>query len=565
MRFDEWKIIGFDRDAATALFRRGINPLAAVFLCSRGITTFDDAVDFITDKPSDIFDPFLLRDMDKAVTEIEDAIAKNRKIAIFGDYDVDGMTASALLKSYFRTRNVECEIYIPGRAEEGYGLNRPALDYLKSVGTELIITVDCGITAIDETDYATQLGMDIIITDHHECKDTLPAALAVIDPKRPGCEYPNRVLAGVGVAFKLVCALENSRPVSALLREYGDFVAIGTVADVMPVTGENRALIRAGLNRLVAEPRPGLVALMQAAGAPRGSIGTADIGFTLAPRLNAAGRMGRTLLSVDILLTQDAEEAKTLTAELCGLNDERRKLESTIFTEVEERLRGIDPKGPIVMSGENWYHGVMGIVAARTAERWLFPAVMINVDADGIGRGSCRSFGSFKMYSALARCDDLLINYGGHEMAAGITIPRENIDEFTRRIREIYHETVKIPPVPTLKVDFEVEKARLLSLENVESLERLEPFGNQNLPPRLVITNARIVLLSPVGNGKHTRLRVEKDHMTFDCIFFSMESSSLGVAEGDAADIVFEPQVNEFRGRKSVQFHVLDLKPHRRG
>jgi len=563
MRFDEWRVTGFDRDAATELYRSGINPLTAVFLCSRGITNVADANAFITDRAEDVLDPFLLRDMDKAVVAIEDAIAKGKKIAIFGDYDVDGMTSSALLKNYFLTRGVDCEIYIPGRAEEGYGLNRCALDYLKSVDTELIITVDCGITAIDEAVYTADLGIDLIITDHHECKDALPSAIAVINPKRPDCEYPNPALAGVGVAFKLVCALEKAQPLEKLLYDYADFVAIGTVADVMPVVGENRALIRAGLRRLAANTRPGLMAIMQAAKAPRTVINTADIGFVLAPRLNAAGRMGRTLLSVDILLTDDMDEARRLTEELCDLNTKRRELESAIFAQVEEKLRDVDPKGPIVMCGEDWHHGIMGIVAARTAERWLFPAIMINIDEDGIGRGSCRSFGRFKMYSALQQCDDLLVNYGGHEMAAGTTIRREDIEEFTRRIREIYHETVKIPPVPTLRVDFEVEKVRLLCLQNVDALSGLEPFGNQNLPPRLMITNARIALLSPVGNGKHTRMRIEKEEAAFDCIYFSVEAASLGVKESDYIDIVFEPQVNEFRGRRSVQLHVLDIKPHK--
>ncbi|MDR0838237.1 MAG: single-stranded-DNA-specific exonuclease RecJ [Oscillospiraceae bacterium] len=562
MRFDDWIVRGFDRQAAAELYRRGINPLSAVFMCSRGITEFDDAVDFITDKPSDILDPLLLDDMVPAIRRIELALGRGEKIAIYGDYDVDGMTASALLKSWFRTRGAECEIYIPGRAEEGYGLNRPALDYLKSVGTDLIVTVDCGITAVEEAQYAKTLGLDLIITDHHECKEELPDAVAVIDPKRPGSVYPNRVLAGVGVAFKLVCALEPEKSPSALLREYGDFVAIGTVADVMPVTGENRALIRAGLAKLTANPKPGLVALMRVSGAPRTIINTAAIGFTLAPRLNAAGRMGRTSLSVDILLTEDKEEAARLTTELCELNARRRELESEIFTGVLSRLYESPPKGPIIMSGENWYQGVMGIVAARTAEHFMFPAVMINLGEDGIGRGSCRSFGNFRMYSALQSCEDLLVNYGGHEMAAGITILRENIDEFRRRMCELYHEAIKIPPIPTLVADFEVEKPRLLELANVEALERLEPFGNAFLPPRMIIKDARVALLSPVGGGKHTRLRIEKDRTSLDCIFFGAEADGLGICEGASVDIVFEPQVNEFRGRRSVQLHVMDIRPH---
>jgi single-stranded-DNA-specific exonuclease len=303
------------------------------------------------------------------------------------------------------------------------------------------------------------------------------------------------------------------------------------------------------------------MALLRVAAAPRTTINSAAIGVSLAPRLNAAGRRGRTSLSVDILLTEDPEEAERLTEELCALNAQRRELESAIFEEIIERLRETPPRGPIVMAGESWYHGVMGIVAARSAERWRFPAVMINLDEDGVGRGSCRSFGHFKMYSALQRCEDLLINYGGHEMAAGITIPRANVAAFSERISEIYHETIKIPPRPTLNIDFEVEKPELLDLRNVEALERAEPFGSGNLPPCLVIRGATIVFLSPVGGGKHTRLRIEKNRRAMDCIFFAAECGSLGVAEGAPVDVVFEPQVNEFRGRRSVQLHVLDLKP----
>jgi single-stranded-DNA-specific exonuclease len=499
--------------------------------------------------------------MDKAVARIELALAREEHIAIFGDYDVDGMTASALLKTWFRAHGREADIYIPGRAEEGYGINRAALDYLKSIGIALIVTVDCGITAVAEAEYARELGIDLIITDHHECKDEIPNAVAVVDPKRPDCPYPNTTLAGVGIAFKLICALERTRPVHDMLREYGDFVAIGTVADVMPVLGENRALIKGGLRKLATAPRPGLTALLKVSGAPRNTINTATIGFSLAPRLNAAGRMGQTSLSVDILLTENPAEAERLTEELCNLNTRRRELESAIFDEVVARLELDPPTGPIVMADEHWYHGVMGIVAARAAERWMLPAIMINLDEDGIGRGSCRSFGMFKMYSALSKCEDLLLNYGGHEMAAGITIPRENIDELRRRITEEYSETVKTRPTSALRVDFEVEKSQLLDLKNVESLEKLEPFGNGNLPPSLMLRGCTVAFISPVGGGKHTRLRIEKQHRVLDCIFFSAVCETLGIKEGSVIDVVFEPQVNEFRGRKNVQLHVIDLRP----
>ena len=560
MRFDEWAVTGFDREAATEMFKRGINPLAAVFMCTRGITKFEDAIDYITDKPSDIYDPMLLEDMDKAVARIELALERREKIIIFGDYDVDGMTASALLKSYLKKRGTDCEIYIPGRIDEGYGLNLTALDYLSDQNADLIITVDCGITAIDEAKRAKELGIELVITDHHECRETLPEAVAVVNPKRTDNKYPNRALAGVGVAFKLVCALEKSHNVPELLREYGDFVALGTVADVMPVVGENRALIRAGLNRLAKNPRPGLAVLMKSCGASSGTLNTATLGFTLAPRLNAAGRMGNTSLAVDVLLTDDPKESIRLTEELNRLNMQRRELESNIFSEVEERLDGVTVDSPVVMAGDSWYQGVMGIVAARTAERWMRPSVMINIGEDGLGRGSCRSYGGFKICSALQQCSDLLINYGGHEMAAGISVARENIDELRERLAKIYHEQVLEKPVSSLYVDFEVKKSRLLDLQNVEALWRLEPFGNGNHPPHLMLSGALISQLTSVGTGKHTRLRIEHDKASFDCIYFGIEAEMLGFKTGDCIDMAFEPHINEFRGNRSVQLHVMDIR-----
>ena len=562
MRFDEWAVTGFDRDAATAMYRRGINPLSAVFMCTRGITEFEDAIDYITDKPSDIFDPFLLNDIDKAVARIEQALQRHEKIIVFGDYDVDGMTASALMKSYLDGRGADCEIYIPGRVEEGYGLNFSALDYLSGIGTNLIITVDCGITALEEAQRAKELGIDLVITDHHECRETLPEAAAVVNPKRPDSSYPNRTLAGVGVAFKVVCALEHGKSTAELLREYSDFVALGTVADVMPVTGENRAMIRAGLQKLSKNPRPGLAVLMKSCGATPGTLNSAALGFTLAPRLNAAGRMGNTSLAVDILLTDDPKESGRLTEELNKLNMQRRELEGEIFAEVEARLEGQTVEAPVVLAGDKWFQGVMGIVAARTAERWMRPAVMINIGEDGLGRGSCRSYGGFKLCSALQKCSDLLLNYGGHEMAAGVTVERDKIDLLRERLAEIYHEEILVKPKSSLYIDFEVHKGKLLELQNVEALWRLEPFGNGNNPPHLMICGARVTLLTSVGTGKHTRLRVEQGRTSFDCIYFGVEAEMLGFTQGDYIDIAFEPHINEFRGHRSVQLHVMDIRAH---
>lgn len=562
MKFVDWVINGYDRAAAVKLSRSGINPLVSVFLASRGITTVDAAEDFLKDDLSRVHDAFLLKDMDIAVERINRAIKNGERIAVYGDYDVDGMTASCLLASFLKSKGVDYEIYIPGRMEEGYGVNTSALNALASRGASLVITVDCGITAHCETVYARRLGMDMIITDHHECKEKLPPALAIIDPKRKDCPYPNKVLAGVGVAFKLVCALEGAADIESLLLQYGDFVALGTIADVMPVTGENRLLIRRGLAALNTKSRPGLRRLMRETCIERRDINTSIIGYALSPRLNAAGRMGRTSLTIDLLLTESEEEADQLTTELCGLNSERRQLESAIYDEAYAALMENPPKGPIVLSHRGWYQGVMGIVAARIAEQFLFPVIMISIDEDGVGRGSCRSIGTFRMYSALERCQDLLENFGGHEMAAGLTISADNIEEFSRRIFDYYHETIKIPAVPTLRIDFEVIKPDLLSLENVTALEKTEPFGNSHLPPFLCIKGAVLNSVIPVAAGKHTKLRILKSGKSFDCICFGRTAGELGVAEGQLIDLAFEPVVNEYRGWRNVQLHVIDLRAH---
>ena len=327
MRYKNWEIGGFDRDVAVEFYREGISPLVSVLLASRGIASIVDARAHLGDDPKKIYDPFLMTDMDKAVTRILAAIENGERIAIYGDYDVDGMTSCVLLAHWLRSRGADYEIYIPERFSEGYGLNCSALDTLKARGVGLVITVDCGITAIAEAKHARSIGLGLVITDHHECRFELPEADAVVDPKRPDCGYPHKVLAGVGVAFKLVCALESSACTDGVFNLYGDLVAIGTVSDVMPVVGENRELIRRGLRVINNDPRPGIRRLLRETYPERTKVTTATVGFTIAPRLNAAGRMGQTALSVSLLMTQDDAEAEKLSVELSRLNAERRRLE----------------------------------------------------------------------------------------------------------------------------------------------------------------------------------------------------------------------------------------------
>ena len=561
MRYDNWEINGFDRDTAIGFFRKGINPLVSVFLTSRGVADIEEVNAILGDIPSNIHDPFLMTDMDKAVARIKAAVSDNERIAVYGDYDVDGMTSCAIVALWLRSQGADYEIYIPGRFDEGYGLNRTAVDSLKSKNIKLIITVDCGITAIEVAEYTRELGIDLVITDHHECKDVLPYAAAVIDPMRSDCTYPHKTLAGAGVAFKLICALEHNTSVDEMLRRYGDLVTLGTVADVMPVIGENRELIKRGLRIINQNPRPGLLRLLKEVGVEHGKVNTAVIGFMLAPRLNAAGRMDRTEVSVELTLTEDENEAERLVEELSRLNSERRRIETEIFEEAESMYEKSNQDGGLILlAREGWYQGVAGIVAAKMAEKHLTPAIIISIDEDGIGRGSCRSFAKFGMYSALRACEDILIEYGGHEMAAGVTVSKENIELLRDRMGEYYQQRVPDISHHGLKLDFEVIKPELLSAQNVESLGALEPFGRGNPPPMLCITGAELIAVQSIGSGKHSRIKIGKSGKTLECIFFGVPPETLGVTEGNTVDVAFVPQINEFRGRSNVQLHIHDIR-----
>ena len=560
MKFSNWDIGSFDRKAAIGFVNYGINPLVSVLLSSRGITDLDDVLNATGFKPALLHDPFLMADMSKAVTRIRNAVRQEERIAIYGDYDVDGMTASAILAMWLDSKNAEFEIYIPGRFDEGYGLNTTALDALKANGVKLVITVDCGVTAIDETKYAKDIGLDLVITDHHECKDELPHACAVVDPKRPDCNYPYRSLAGVGVVFKLICALEGDYTSDKIINLYSEFVAIGTVADVMPVVGENRELIRRGLNVLNTNPRPCLRSLLREIGVESDKVTASTIGFSIAPRLNAAGRMGQTDLSVELLLSESTEESDRLATLLCKLNTERRNLELEIYNEAIAMLPEAPPNEPVILAKHGWYQGVTGIIAAKIAEKYHLPTIIISIGEDGIGRGSCRSFGSFAIYDALRSCEDILENYGGHERAAGVTVSEENIDEFRKRMNNYYRTCIEASSETYLKLDFEVEKPALLTIENIEALASLEPFGSGNPSPCLYIRGAVVSSAQSIGSGKHSKLRIEKSGKTLECIFFSASTGELGISEGMLVDVAFEPQVNEFRGRNNVQLQLLDIR-----
>ena len=563
MKYKQWNLAASDPAAVAGLERAGVPALAAMTLCARGMDTPDKVRAFLDAGEGQLQDPMEMKDMDKAATRVARALAAGETIAVYGDYDVDGITATSLLTDFLRGEGGQVIPYIPDRMEEGYGLNTDALDTLHGAGVSLVVTVDCGITAVEEARHAARLGMDLIITDHHECKEELPAALAVVDPHRSDCPYPFKSLAGVGVALKLALALGGPERREELLGRYADLAAIGTVADVMCLTGENRTIVRLGLEELRHTRRPGLKALLAQAGLEERPLNSVAIGYTLAPRLNASGRMGCASLAAELLLTGDPARGEELAARLCQLNRERQTIEACISQECQELAEALPPERryALVLAGKHWHQGVVGIVASRLAEKYSCPAFMICLQ-DGKGKGSCRSFGGFNLFAALEHCAGLLEGFGGHELAAGFTIREENIPAFTAAMNDYVRRcTGGTEMVSALDIDCRVEDVGILTLEEVEGLDLLEPYGAGNPKPVFFLPGCLITALSEVGGGRHLKLKLTSGGRSFDAIFFSATGAEMGVTQGDRVDVAFTPQINEYRGWRSVQLQVCDLRP----
>lgn len=553
----EWKIPPEGENNHTKLLEAGFSPLMAMVLQARGLDTPEKAMRYLSRGEALVHDPLRLPDMQKAVARINQAIQKREKLAVYGDYDVDGISASCLLADYFADRGIACEVYIPDRLDEGYGMNLGAIDALHKKGTALIVTVDCGITAVNETAYAKSLGIDIIITDHHECPQTLPNAVAVVDPKRPDSEYPFDALAGVGVAFKLVCALENG--FAGPLERYADLIAVGTVADVMPLVDENRFFVHHGLKKLKSAPRPGFAALLEEAGAGKKPITASTIGFTLAPRINAAGRLCETETALRLLLSKDSAETAALAKELCELNRKRQALELQVWEDALRALSEGDTAKPIVLESASWHPGVVGIAASRLAEEFGVPAIMICTDGEN-AKGSCRSCGDFNLIAALSACSEHLESFGGHAFAAGLNIKPEKIEAFKAALWAYYSRNLPVCR-PVIEPELLINDPAVLSLEGVRSLDELEPCGSRNVRPLMCFCDAYIESVQPIGNGKHLRLKVSKNGVGFDCVYFSHTPESLDVCTGAAADLCFIPQINDFNARSSVQLLLYGLRP----
>ncbi len=556
LKYGIWNIALPDEARVQSLCRAGFSPLTARALGGRGLDAAQAKALLSADAP--FFDPFLMRDMDRAVATLRDAMQKGEKIAVFGDYDVDGITATCLLVDYLRARGADVTFHIPGRLEEGYGLNEGAVRALAAQGVKLVVTVDCGITAAKEAALCHALGMRLVITDHHECKEELPEAEAVVDPHRADCPYPHRDLSGVGVAFKLAAALEGEQEALSLC--YCTLVCLGTVADVMPLCGENRRFVTMGLSRMQTSCRLGLRALLQASGCDGQPVTAATVGYVLAPRINAAGRMERAELAVQLLLSQDDASAARLAQMLCALNRERQETEVRIYRDAIAQLDRTPADEAIVLAGEDWHQGVVGIVASRLCEEFCRPAFLISLSG-AHGKASSRSSGGFNLFAALRDNAALLEGYGGHELAAGFTIARENIDRFREKMCEaVRAHNASGAQSSTLGIDCEVS-AELLTIENVDALEELEPCGIGCPKPIFCLREVTVESYGAVGGGKHLRLRLRcRSGECFNAIYFSAGRLVDSLRTGDLLDVAFYAQVNEYRGLRSVQLSLIDLR-----
>lgn len=557
MSMKKWQVLSYDKDLAKALSAEcEIDPIVALIASARGYADSFELEQFISDEP--VFsDPFKMADIKIAADIINAALEDGKKIAVFGDYDCDGVTATSLLCSYLRERKGNCIFYIPDRFSEGYGMNTDAVRHLKEQGVELIITVDNGIVCFEEVKLAKELGMDIIVTDHHLPLNTLPEADAVVNPHRSDCPSEFKEICGAEVAFRLVCVLENKEP-EELLEKYADLLCVAVLADIMPLTLENRSIVKYGVKKLKSNARAGFNALLNVSGVEIGSVDATKIAFSVCPRINAAGRMGSAARAVDLLLCDNMLNALKLADEIDNENSNRQRIEKEIFEQavkiIEENRYNYDRV--IVASGENWHHGVIGIVAARIAEKYGVPCVLLSVDGE-TASGSGRSIEGFSLYNAIADSKHLMLKFGGHSQAAGITINTCDIDEFRNRINAYAYNTEYVPP--TLHLDCKLNPAAL-SLDLAYSLKVLEPFGTGNKIPLFGVYGVTLIRITPIGNKKHLRLLFTKGENSFQCLLFGVSPSAFCFEVGDCLDLAVTVDVNTYKGSDNVSVLVKAIR-----
>ncbi len=577
-------------DIAEAL---GVNPIIAKLLYNRGYQDHVSAASFVKMENEMLRNPFDMADMMKGVQRIKKALDEKEKITVYGDYDVDGVTSVCTLYLYLKSLGANVEYYIPNRSGEGYGVSVSAIDSIKDSGTKLIITVDTGITANEEVTYAKNVGVDFLITDHHECRSDLPDATAVINPHRPDCNYPFKELAGVGVVFKLICAYEEFRSGDTrmkstlrIIKEYADLVAIGTIADVMPIKEENRIIVKYGLNMIENTNRVGLAALIDVSSNKQDGrhsdrfdrnrrkrktkITSSFIGFTLAPRINAAGRVRSATIAVELFLSDKYSDAVKIAEQLCAANKERQAEENKIMQEAYDKIEELDIKNNpvIVLNADDWHHGVIGIVSSRITEKYSRPSILVSFEGndedidhlENVGKGSGRSIKGMNLVDALCYCSDHLVKFGGHELAAGLSVTREQLPAFIEKINEFARANLSEEDmVPVIEADCEIDFTDA-TLALADSLQLLEPYGVGNPVPQFIMRNVSVSEISGVSDNKHTRFTLTDGKTSVSAMYFSNSPSDLGIYNGDKVDVLFNLGINEWQDRKSVQLIIRDIK-----
>lgn len=555
----KWELYEEKEDEVKKLQKEyNLNYLLAKILVNKGITEKEQIRKFLNPTRNDFYDPFLMPDMEKAVERILTAIEKNEKTIIYGDYDVDGITSITVLKSFLKERGLDVDYYIPNRLKEGYGLNKEAVKKIADDGYKLMITVDCGISCKEEIDYANELGIETIVTDHHEVGTDIPTAVAVVDAKRKDSNYPFRELAGVGVVFKLTQALSNKLKLEE--KEYLknlDIVCVGTISDIVPLVDENRVIAKLGLLLVEQTKNLGLKAILTLAGYKK--IDSSAISFGVAPRINACGRMGDAYKALELLLSKNLHEIDTLTKQLNAYNAKRQEIEKTIFEEAMEQIKEqeLDKNRTIVVAGKDWHHGVIGIVSSKVTEQYFKPSILLSYE-DDFAKGSGRSIPGFDLYNALQKCKNSISRYGGHAMAIGITLDKNKVKEFTEQFEKVAEEEKIENIMPVIPIDAKIELEQV-NREMVKSLEQLEPYGEANKTPIFLIKNLRIDAIRTLSEGKHLKLALRSNNTIIDAIGFNLGYMADDYIIGDKIDVAGSLEINSYGGMDSLQINLRDI------
>lgn len=556
----KWEFFNSDKEKIDELITKfGMSELLATVLVNRGIVDEDEIKIFLNPTRSDFHDPYLMPDMEIAVNRIIKAIENNEKVMIYGDYDVDGITSITVLKKFLKERGLDAGHRIPNRLKEGYGLNENAIKEIAKQGYTLIITVDCGISGNNEIDLAYSLGMEVIVTDHHEPLEVLPKALAIIDCKRKDNEYPFKSLAGVGVVFKLIQAISMKLGLEEKeFLKYLDLVSIGTISDIVPLVDENRVIAKLGLKLAEVTKIPGLKSLLTSAGYKE--VNSNTVSFGIAPRINACGRMGYEEDALKLFLTENLVEAGKITENLNKYNKERQEIEKRIF---EESIRKIEEENlkdnhVIVVGSENWHHGVIGIVASKITDLYFKPSILICFEGEQ-GNGSGRSIPGFDLHDALCKSSDYLEKYGGHEMAVGLSLNKSNFKNFAKKFEEIAKEAHTEEITPVIKVDKEIT-LKDITIKNVNELKLLEPFGEANKMPIFIYKNLKIDSIRALSEGKHLKLTLKDNNSIINAIGFNMGKYAEEYLIGDKIDVIGILEINSFNGENLVQINMKDIR-----